>query len=157
MHGVRFQILCYFYHHQKCGAQFSFPVLFCRFIPLGLMLTLPSYDPQRYKWKSLGLLVCTQNFLSGFSPWPDIIWLKHNIRQLIPSIKGINYFLYHFHFLLYFSFRIFSLVWYYSTKTLHLSIKGIIFSYVLNFSCLTFSWLFFCFKLFFLLFWKFLY
>ena len=56
----------YYYHHQKCGAQFSFPVLFCRFIPQSLMLTLPSYDPSRYKWKSLGLLVCTQNFLSGF-------------------------------------------------------------------------------------------
>ena len=30
-------------------------VLFCRFIPKSLMLTLPGYDPKRYKWKSLGL------------------------------------------------------------------------------------------------------
>ena len=85
-----------FWLHQKCGAQFSFAttaiasrVLFCRFIPQSLMLTLPSYDPQRYKWKSLGLLVCTQNFLLGFySPWPTAVFLHFtNFAKVIGNYR----------------------------------------------------------------------
>ena len=79
-----------FWLHQKCGAQFSFAttiasrVLFCRFIPQSLMLTLPCSDPWRYKWKSLGLL-CTQNFQKSNCTTTTILLLLSSQNNFLLS------------------------------------------------------------------------